>query len=86
MNAVPQTHADIAAAALDVEPRRVILDIPSRYHLDIDLSVSDAQIVSTFGGTSGEGSPLMLKRQREFDVDDATAEWRVQERALILYV
>jgi len=80
------THEDIAAAALDVEPRRIVLDVPSLYHLDIDLTMSDAQIVSMFGGTSSEGSPLMLKRQREFDVDSATAEWRVQERTLILCV
>ncbi|EKM52598.1 uncharacterized protein PHACADRAFT_164531 [Phanerochaete carnosa HHB-10118-sp] len=79
------THEDVAAAALDVEPRRIILDVPSLYHLDVDLSMSDAQIMSMFGGTSSESSPLMLKRQREFDVDSATAEWRVRERTLILY-
>ncbi|GJE95821.1 pre-RNA processing PIH1/Nop17-domain-containing protein [Phanerochaete sordida] len=80
------THDDVANAALDVEPRRIILDVPSLYHLDVDLAMPDAQIMATFGGTSSEGSPLMLKRQRELDVDGATAEWRVQERTLILYV
>lgn len=83
-----KTHDQIENAALDVEPRRVILDVPgsSPYTLDVDLSMSDAQLMATFGGSSGEGSVLMLKRQRDFDVDGAKAEWHVQEGRLVLYV
>ena len=64
----------------------MILDIPSVYHLDLDLSMSDAQLMATFGGTSSEDSALMLKRQRDFDVDGATAEWRVQEGVVLIFV
>lgn len=46
----------------------------------------DAQIISVFGGTSSDGSVLMLKRQRDFDVDNATAEWRVQEGVVLIFV
>ncbi|KIP09444.1 hypothetical protein PHLGIDRAFT_67555 [Phlebiopsis gigantea 11061_1 CR5-6] len=77
---------DISSATLDVEPRRIILDVPAKYHLDVDLSMSDAQIVATFGATSSEGSALMLKRQRDFDVDNAAAEWRVQEGVVLITV
>jgi hypothetical protein len=48
--------------------------------------MSDAQIAATFGGTSSEGSALMLKRQRDFDVDGATAEWNLQEEKLTIFV
>ena len=64
----------------------MILDVRAKYHLDVDLSMSDAQIMATFGGTSSEGSALMLKRQRDFDVDNAAAEWRVQEGAVLIFV
>jgi hypothetical protein len=64
----------------------VILNIPSLYHLDIDLSIPDAQIMAIFGGTSSDGSALMLKRQRDFDVGGATAEWRVQEGQVLIFV
>ena len=54
--------------------------------LDVDLTLPDAQLISQFGGTSGEDSVLMLKRQREFDVEGAKAEWDVRERRLTVYV
>ena len=46
----------------------------------------DAQIMAIFGGTSSEDSVLMLKRQRDFDVDGASAEWRVQEGVVLIFV
>ena len=79
-----QTHDDVSESTLDIEARRIILDVPSLYHLDIDLALPDAQIVAMFGGSSNEDSALMLKRQRDFDVDTAEAEWRVQEGIIII--
>lgn len=72
---------------LDIEPRRVILNIPgpSPYSLDVDLSMSDAQLMAIFGGTSSENSVLMLKRQRDFDVVEAKADWHVSEGKLVLF-
>ncbi|KAI0341242.1 hypothetical protein BDW22DRAFT_1346504 [Trametopsis cervina] len=82
------TRAQVEDATLDIEPRRMILHVPGspRYALDVDLSVSDAQLMATFGGTSTEDSALMLKRQRDFDVEGAQAEWNVQEGTLVVYM
>ncbi|KAI0688502.1 pre-RNA processing PIH1/Nop17-domain-containing protein [Cytidiella melzeri] len=81
------TRVQVQNATLDVEPRRVILHVPPHYTLDIDLSLSDAQIAATFGGTSSsEDSVLMLKRQREFDVEGAKAEWSIQQGRLTVFV
>lgn len=81
-----QTHDDVSESALDIEARRIILDVPSLYHLDVDLTLPDAQIVAMFGGSSNKDSTLMLKRQRDFNVDTAEAEWRVQEGILVISV
>jgi len=68
--------------------------------LDIDLNQSDAEIVASVPGVSAlgnyksdEGKPmkepnttLLLKRQRDFDVDAAFAEWRVEEEKLVIHV
>lgn len=81
-----QTYESIQAATLDVEPRRIILEIPPLYTLDMDVSLPDAHLVSIFGGSSSEGSALMLKRQRDFDVEGAKAEWRVADGVVIIDV
>jgi len=68
--------------------------------LDIDLNLSDAEIVASVPGVSALGNyrsdegktmkepntTLLLKRQRDFDVDAAFAEWRVEEEKLVIHV
>ncbi|KXN83983.1 PIH1 domain-containing protein 1 [Leucoagaricus sp. SymC.cos] len=95
----------IAQAALDIEPRRLILRVPGSaksppLELDIDLSRSDAEIVATAPGASAAvlhgtddddkmkepSRTLLLKRQRDFDVDQASAEWRIAEGELVIHV
>ncbi|KAF8621471.1 hypothetical protein AX15_007764 [Amanita polypyramis BW_CC] len=114
------THDLIKSTALDIEVRRMIINIPGYPTLDINLNLSDAEIVAMAStrraraGTSGGASvfvtdirgssssvggdqaqtqdgglepsnTLMLKRQREFDVDAARAEWRVADGVLIIF-
>lgn len=81
-----QTREQIEKATLDIEPRRIILNVPLLETLDIDLAMPDAQIMSVFGGSSDGNSALMLKRQRDLNVDGAKAEWHIQESVLYLYV
>lgn len=80
-----------------MEARRIILRIPDHPVLDINLDLSDAEIVSaaatsvTSGNIQGESAiepanTLTLKRQRDLDVDGATAEWRVTEGVLEIVV
>ncbi|KZP30199.1 hypothetical protein FIBSPDRAFT_1038526 [Athelia psychrophila] len=86
------THAHIPSAALDLEPRRILLAIPGPYALDVPLDVPDAELVTvsaqldsdgtttvTAGGASWETGALGLKRARDLDVEGARAEWRVEE-------
>lgn len=82
----PQTYEHIRTATLDVEERRIILNIPPFYSLDVDVSLPDAQLVSIFGSQSGDDSVLMLKRQRDFDVDGAQAAWRVADGVVTIHV
>jgi hypothetical protein len=85
-----QTHATIASATLDIEPRRLTLVIPGLYALDINLNLSD----STLGrapfppSTSPHEAEhaLLLKRARDLDVDGARAEWRTKERCIVIVV
>jgi hypothetical protein len=49
--------------------------------LDIDLALSDAEIVARGGGDAA----LKLKRERALDVDGARAEWRVADGMLVLF-
>ncbi|KAJ6553989.1 pre-RNA processing PIH1/Nop17-domain-containing protein [Mycena vulgaris] len=75
------TRALVAQTTLDLEAKRLLLSVPAHPPLDINLAVSDAEIVATSGG--GQAA-LMLKRERELDVDNATAEWRVSDGVLRL--
>lgn len=50
--------------------------------LDINVGVSDAEIAATCG-TEPDGG-LTLKRERELDVEAATAEWRVADGVLVV--
>ncbi|KAG7447290.1 uncharacterized protein BT62DRAFT_948298, partial [Guyanagaster necrorhizus] len=75
------SHKLISDATLDLELRRVILTVPSQPTLDIDLSVSDAELASKHSLSDA----IALKRQRPFKVDEATAEWIVSEEVLILH-
>jgi len=82
------TRATISSAALDLEPRRITLLIPDLYSIDIDLELSDAspgQMSSCISADPrGMENVLTLKRARELDVDRARAEWRVNERCLVI--
>ncbi|KAF7373454.1 PIH1 domain-containing protein 1 [Mycena sanguinolenta] len=77
------THALVAETTLDLEPRRVILTVPGHPPLDINLGVSDAEIVAKSGAATPNGG-LSLKRERELNVDAATAEWRVSAGVLVV--
>ncbi|KAF8235054.1 hypothetical protein L208DRAFT_1451461 [Tricholoma matsutake] len=89
----------IAHATLDVEPRRFILTIPDFPVLDVNLNLSDAEIVSraqsatsmslhseSEGAGMEPNNTLTLKRQRDLDVDGATAEWNITKSILVLTV
>ncbi|KIJ60443.1 hypothetical protein HYDPIDRAFT_117146 [Hydnomerulius pinastri MD-312] len=78
------THAVIPESTLDVEPRRVILHIPFLYDLDINLDASDAVLSATFSRTNSADKALTLKRMRNLEVDNAKAEWRVADKAIVL--
>lgn len=99
---VNQTRALTQSSSLDIEPRRLTLSIPSRRTLDIDLAPSDAEIVSRISAINTASQTLsdsqetrkdqetsrtlQLKRQRDFDVDDAEAEWKVGSEVVIIYL
>lgn len=81
------THTHIPSATLDLEPRRLILHVPPVYALDLDLDTPDAQIRdSPWLSKPAADQVLTLKRQRDFDVDHARAEWRVGEGRLVVHV
>ncbi|EIW76710.1 hypothetical protein CONPUDRAFT_139435, partial [Coniophora puteana RWD-64-598 SS2] len=76
------TRALVASATLDLEPRRILLHIPETYALDLNLDAPDA----TLGNQpSSAESALSLKRARDFAVDTAKAEWRIADKALVIY-
>ncbi|OSC99972.1 hypothetical protein PYCCODRAFT_1453464 [Trametes coccinea BRFM310] len=91
------TRASISHTTLDLEPRRLIFSSPASspsqpaYALDLDLDLPDASIEGLFSSAGDAGQEksarqaLTLKRQRALDVDGARAEWRVEERLLVLY-
>ncbi|THU97876.1 hypothetical protein K435DRAFT_662077 [Dendrothele bispora CBS 962.96] len=87
----------ISQSSLDIEPRRLLLTIPKDpdsppLTLDLDLNISDAELAMRKGGgmdvsdLSENNTLLSLKRQRPFDVEGATAEWRMRENNLIVSV
>ncbi|KAH9029257.1 PIH1 family [Lactarius pseudohatsudake] len=82
------THATIASATLDVEPRRLTLVVPGLYGLDIDLNLSDSALGRALfpTGTSPQEveHALLLKRDRNLDVEAARAEWRRKEGSLVI--
>ena len=99
---INQTRDLTQSSSLDIEPRRLTLSIPSRRTLDIDLAPSDAEIVSRISAINTASQTLsdsqetrkdqetsrtlQLKRQRDFDVDDAEAEWKVGSEVVIIYL
>ncbi|RDB23507.1 PIH1 domain-containing protein 1 [Hypsizygus marmoreus] len=84
----------IEQATLDIEPRRFMVAIPDCPVLDVNLALSDAEIVATaptktsaslHEETASEpNNTLTLKRQRDLDVDGATSEWRVADGTLVI--
>lgn len=91
-----QSRTLIEQATLDVEPRRFIVNIPDYPVLDVNLSLSDAEIVASAATktsaslheeTSSEpNNTLTLKRQRDLNVEGATSEWRITEGVLVIFV
>ncbi|KZT03324.1 uncharacterized protein LAESUDRAFT_729351 [Laetiporus sulphureus 93-53] len=80
------TRSHVPAATLDLEPRRLMLDAPPLYALDLNLDLSDAQISDAAKlSDASAAQALTLKRQRDLDVDNARAEWRVGEGRLVIY-
>ncbi|KAF5376036.1 hypothetical protein D9615_007763 [Tricholomella constricta] len=87
-------RALIEQATLDIEPRRFIVHIPDCPVLDVNLALSDAEIVATAASRTSASlhedpaaepnNALTLKRQRDLDVQGATSEWRVAERILMI--
>ena len=82
----------IHTSTLDIETRRLILDIPFLYSLDINLDLSDGDMAQSsrtiHGGNISDThvqQNLTLKRARDFDVDHAAAEWRVAEGVILVY-
>ncbi|KAF8885666.1 pre-RNA processing PIH1/Nop17-domain-containing protein [Infundibulicybe gibba] len=93
------THNLIPYTTVDIEPRRLILHIPGRETLDINLDLSDAEIIATsstsatslgmidlnHGGIgSGPDNILALKRERDLKVAVAMAEWHVAQGVLVI--
>ncbi|KAJ3875142.1 pre-RNA processing PIH1/Nop17-domain-containing protein [Lentinula edodes] len=98
----PVEKTVISRSNLDIEPRRLIFSIPDYFVLDLNLSLSDAELVayfrqSTTGITNSVNSSeskedstinklLSLKRQRPFNVEVATAEWFIADNRLLISV
>ncbi|KAL0577167.1 hypothetical protein V5O48_004806 [Marasmius crinis-equi] len=98
--AVPHLDKDvISRATFDIEPRRFILSVPNFPTLDVDLKLSDVEIVKRFGGDATSGSiqsasdsqasgdnnvVLSLKRQRPFKVQEAIAEWHMEKHNFLV--
>lgn len=89
-----QTRSAISNTTLDIEARRLIFSAPfqaassspeNSYALDLDLSQPDSDIEKYLGNEQSAQQALTLKRQREFDVDRARAEWRIAEGQFIIY-
>ncbi|KAF8824435.1 hypothetical protein HHX47_DHR8000178 [Lentinula edodes] len=99
---VYQEKTVISRSNLDIEPRRLIFSIPDYSVLDLNLSLSDAELVAYFrqsstGITNSANSSeskedstinklLSLKRQRPFNVEAATAEWFIADNRLLISV
>ncbi|KAF9047012.1 pre-RNA processing PIH1/Nop17-domain-containing protein [Rhodocollybia butyracea] len=82
---VPPVKKDIISLSnLDIEPRRLIFSIPDYPTLDLNLSLSDAELVAR----SGNGSSIItdLTDGRPFNVENATAEWFMAENRLLVSV
>ncbi|KAF9526056.1 pre-RNA processing PIH1/Nop17-domain-containing protein [Crepidotus variabilis] len=88
----------VHASTLDIEPRRIILSIPPFPILDIDASISDAEIAARMSrvyASSPESQnerqeattrTLLLKRQKAFDVDGADARWKIGTGVVEIFV
>ncbi|KAF9483317.1 hypothetical protein BDN70DRAFT_990493 [Pholiota conissans] len=91
-----QPHVE--AATLDIEPRNFSLVIPSHRSLLVNLEQSDAEIQSQVNMDFGSGQAnekrreeeimriLRLKRERNFDVEVAEAEWKIGSRVVVLFI
>ncbi|KAF8487067.1 PIH1 family [Russula ochroleuca] len=80
------TYATISSATLDLEPRRLTLLIPDLYVLNVDLELPDGALgkARSLVGLQGTENVASLKQARDLDVDRARAEWRVEERSLVI--
>ncbi|KAF7320799.1 Rho GTPase activating protein 22 [Mycena chlorophos] len=73
------TRELVRRATVDVEAKRVIVVAPP-LKLDLNLGASDAEIAATVPNAQ---AALMLKRERELNVEAAYAEWRLAEKTLV---
>ncbi|CAA7261955.1 unnamed protein product [Cyclocybe aegerita] len=86
------THALIESSTLDVELRRFTLSVSPtssfpRRTVDVDLALSDADILSRLPPSQSNTSRVLeLKRERDFDVDGARAEWVVGSGVVNIWV
>ncbi|PPQ90274.1 hypothetical protein CVT25_013099 [Psilocybe cyanescens] len=103
----------VQESMLDIEPNRILLSVPNRPILDIDVGLSDAEIVARVAAAYASSSSsslsssqkskgqaqndddkkeeetmrtLKLKRQRDFEVDSADAEWKVGTGTVTIFV
>ncbi|KAF8964816.1 pre-RNA processing PIH1/Nop17-domain-containing protein [Flammula alnicola] len=94
------TYSLVQRSSLYIEPRRITLSVPNRCTLDINVALSDAEIASGTR-LKDEGADerqsekrredqtmrtLQLKRERDFEVDGAEAEWKVGSGTVVVYL
>ncbi|KAF8171301.1 pre-RNA processing PIH1/Nop17-domain-containing protein [Pholiota molesta] len=94
------TSTLVEAATLDIEPRKLLMVIPKYGSVNIDLDLSDAEISSQIQllskSTSDESVEkrrdeetmrvLRLKRERDFDVEAAEAEWKIGTGVVVIHL
>lgn len=97
-----QTMELVRNSTLDVEPRRLLLCVPHMAPLDINMALADADMEQYWAGSvastglssdlednlvsSNIRKALNLKRERDFDVDGAEAEWNVGSGVVVICV
>jgi hypothetical protein len=87
-------RSNMLNSTLDMEARRLILHVPSHYSLDINLGLPDSDVARSLSSAYVDDDIrvnqldqfLTLKRARDFDVDNAIAEWRTAEGVILVHV
>lgn len=96
-----QTPSLVETAALDIEPRKLLLVIPKYRSVHINLDLPDAEISSRIIQSLSELTPdesvetrrdeetmrvLRLKRERDFDIEVAEAEWKIGSGVVVIHL